>query len=129
MESRRKNFVKLQLQAAKDMEGSFVKLSDALRRYHKLGIEAARQVGGGTRAHRDARARLNYLIQRLPKAVQPALKGLSSCSQTLPELCTQANAKLIRLGAAKEQSAMARRRPAAKPKLSLEERITELEDR
>ena len=129
MELRRKNFVKLQLQAAKDMEGSFVKLTDALRRYYECGVEAARQVGGPTRAHRDAKARLNFLIQRLPRAVQPALKGLSSCSQTLPELCTLANAKLERLGRTNEQNALARRRPAVKPEKTLEERIAELEDR
>lgn len=126
---RRKNVVKLQLAAAEDVEHTFVQLADALKRYYEFGIEAAREVGGGTRAHRDVKARLNYLLQRLPKAVQPALKGLSSCSEPLPSLCTKANAKLIRLGKQKEDSAMARRRPAAKPKLSLEERITELEDR
>jgi len=122
-----RNFFKPQAVAAENFETAFTNLINAGDRYCQLGIDAARQVGGPSRANRDLRARLTFLLSRLQKSWQPPLRTLSACKQTLPQLCAAANEKLIRLGKTKEDSAMSRRQPAVKPTLSVEERIAAVE--
>ncbi len=122
-----RNWLRAQAKAGDRVEQAFTELSLSLKDYYTYGVKDAQQLGGPTRAHRDAKARLTYLVSRMNKAYQPELKVSSSCSATLVELAETAHARAVAKGKANEQRQAAQRRVVPTPGPTLEERIAQLE--
>jgi len=127
MGERRKNPLKCQVATAKKIEELFTELPVLFEEYMRCGLEAQKGMVGASRAHRDLKARVTYLVGHWPRSYRPELVRNSACKESLVSITERMQSKLVERKVPQRQSPAELAARLKAPGLTVEERLKAIE--